>query len=36
MDIDYVDFEIAEDLSNLCQRPLIDCADCMECWIDKD
>lgn len=36
MEQDYVDLEVAEDLSKLCERPLADCADCMECWTDRD
>jgi hypothetical protein len=36
MEKDYEEYEIAEDLNDLCQRPLTDCVDCMECWEDRN
>jgi len=34
MDKDYVEFEIVQD--EMCDKPLADCVDCMECWKDRN
>lgn len=36
MEKDYEEYEIAEDLNELCSRDLSECVDCMECWEDRN